>query len=201
LRDGHISGKLGIGSWGQAVHRFGIVIAVLAALVPATPAAGGMVPKASPDRTVRQFIQRAVETLIAGEFAGRSMPRENVSRARPTCTPEDYESLRAGSGEPARLEAFHRSCKVVELLPFDGTRIHAVSFLPAGSCTILRRAFDDIIKYAVDRANSFGNDHIGFEYKGASYRGRHRGMVQRAQLQASCQADGSLRIVGMKQRR
>jgi len=169
--------------------------ALVAAIMQVTPAASGLVPSVGPNKVVRIFLVETLATLIGGEFAGRRVPGDRAYG--PPCKPEDFESLRAG-GNPIRTEQFVPSCRIAEFR-LEEAHMHVTSYLPSGSCEVIRNAFDDILKQAIYGRS---DPSISYEYKGAKYStAKHGDAVRGAQLQASCQADGSLRVTALRQNR
>ncbi len=55
-----------------------------------------------------------LQTIITGEFAGRSPSNADAPLQRPICKPSDYDDLRAAANDRAAFDAFRRRCRLVE---------------------------------------------------------------------------------------
>ena len=134
------------------------------------------------------FMTAALQTLITGEFAGRSPSNADAALNRPVCRPSDYDDLRAAANDRATFDAFHRRCKLVEG-KIDETHVHSTAYLPHGYCETLKTAFET----AMNKHRTTGL----IEYKGA----RSQVPGNWAQLQATCREDGSLQISAPRKQR
>src|SRR5262245_37327294 len=103
-----------------------VLIALAASLVP--PPAHAATPY---EAQIGGFMTATLQTLITGEFAGRSPSNADASLHRPVCRPGDYEDLRAAANDRAAFDAFRRRCKLVEGT-IDGTQVHSTAYLPQG---------------------------------------------------------------------
>jgi hypothetical protein len=146
------------------------------------------------------FITATLETLITGEFAGRSPSNADAMLRRPVCKANDYDDLRRVSDQAA-LDALRRRCKFVEGR-VDQDYVHKAAYLPAGYCDVLKDAFERLLREFEDQ--ELDPDFRGifvFEYKGSRFRSSTPRLARQAQLTATCQPDGSLRISAPRKRR
>jgi hypothetical protein len=139
------------------------------------------------------FLTAALQTLITGEFAGRSPSNADAQPQRPICKPSDYDDLRAAANDRAAFDAFRRRCHLVET-KVDSTHVHGTVYLPSGYCEALKNVFDKMMATEVYAAAEEKGEWVVFEHKGSRYEATRRTLARRAQIKSSCQADGSLRI-------
>jgi hypothetical protein len=137
------------------------------------------------------FVSSLLQTIITGEFAGRSPSNADAPPNRPICKPGDYDDLRAATNDRAAFDAFRRRCNLVEGV-VDETHIHVTAYLPSGYCEILKAAFDGVMAEHVYATPA--NPKPFIEYKGSRSTATGRTLARNAKLRTTCRDDGSLRI-------
>ena len=145
------------------------------------------------------FMTATLQTLITGEFAGRSPSNADAALNRPVCKPDDYDDLRAAANDRTAFDAFRRRCKLVEG-KIDDTHVHSIAYLPRGYCEVLKTAFAKVLAERVYAPGTPSRELI-IDYKGSRYEGTRGTLARNAQLQATCQDDGSLWISAPRPRR
>lgn len=150
------------------------VLIVLAASLVLLPAHAGTPYEAQ----IGGFMTATLQTLITGEFAGRSPSNADAALHRPVCRPDDYEDLRAAANDRAAFDAFRRRCKLVEGA-IDATHVHSTAYLPPGYCEKLKEklkgAFEKALAERVYLARGAG-------------------------LEVTCQDDGAIRVSAPRKR-
>jgi hypothetical protein len=140
------------------------------------------------------FMAAVILTLITGEFAGRSPSQ--VGGLRPVCRPADYDDLRAAADNSTAFYKFQQRCKFTDDT-IDATHVHSVAYLPMGYCATLKTAFETFMAEQIYRTPpdvGSWTDWVSFEYKGSRYGSSRRALARGADLQARCDADGSLHL-------
>jgi len=145
------------------------------------------------------FMTATLQTLITGEFAGRSPSNADAALNRPICKPSDYDDLKAAANDRAAFDAFRQRCKLVEGTT-DGTHVHSTAYLPPGYCETLKTAFETVLTERVYAAPTNPTRMLIIEYKGSRYESTNRQLARGAQLQAICQDDDSLRVSAPRKR-
>ena len=177
--------------------KLGLAAAMLAlSSIWATPAARAGTPY---EAQIGGFMSASLQTIITGEFAGRSPSNADAIATRRICLPGDYDDLRASAHDRAAFDAFHKRCDLVEFT-VDASQVHAVAYLPSGSCETLKKVWDAMMVDHIHAVPPGAGPWVIFEYKGSRYEATQRHLARGAQLRSSCQADGSLRITGPRKR-
>jgi hypothetical protein len=138
-------------------------------------------------------------TLIIGEFGGRTRANTDGTLDKRICQPSDYDDLREAAKDDATLIAFRRRCDLVET-KIDSAHVHSIAYPPSGYCETLKKAFEMVLAVHVYAVPSTSRDWLILEYKGLRLEmgAPDREMIRRAQLQATCQDDGALRVSGLR---
>jgi hypothetical protein len=144
-------------------------------------------------------IYAIVQTLVTGEFAGRSRSHVDAPPKRRICKPDDFVALTRSALDDAAMDDFRRLCRPVES-SLDATHAISIAYLPKGYCGSIKKAFETILEEQVFGAAIRG-DILVVEYKGARFEGSGRDLLKQASLQATCEPDGSLRITGPRRGR
>jgi hypothetical protein len=171
--------------------------------------AGAMLWVSSPAHAARPYeaviggvMSAILQTLITGEFAGRSPSNADAALNRPICKPEDYDDLRAAANDRVAFDAFRRRCKLVEGTK-DDTHVHSTAYLPNGYCELLKAAFETILAEHIHHdpmEPTYLTRELIIEYKGSRYASTDRQLARWAQLKATCLDDGALRISAPRKR-
>jgi hypothetical protein len=140
-------------------------------------------------------VNEILSTLIIGEFGGRTRANTDATLNKRICQPRDYDDLREAAKDNATLIAFHKRCRLIEFR-YDETHVYSTAYLPSGHCQTLKASFEAMLAAHVYAVPSTSKDWLIFEYKGLRLEmgAADREMIRRAQLQATCRDDGSLRI-------
>jgi hypothetical protein len=145
------------------------------------------------------FMTAALQTLITGEFAGRSPSNADAALDRPICRPSDYDDLRAAANDRDAFDAFRRRCKLVEG-KIDGTHVHSTAYLPRGYCEGLKAAFEKALAERVYAEQASPTPDLIIEYKGSRLRTTRRQLARGAGMDVTCQDDGALRVSAPRRR-
>jgi hypothetical protein len=179
------------------VRTLGIVVAML---TPATLCTSPPVRAATPyEAQIGGFMTATLQTLITGEFAGRSPSNADAALNRPICKPSDYDDLRAAANDRAAFDAFRRRCKLVEGT-IDATHVHSTAYLPHGYCETLKTAFETVLAERIYAESGNPTRELIIEYKGSRSESTDRLLARGAQLRTTCRDDGSLRISAPRKR-
>ena len=171
-----------------------VLVALAASLVP-PPAHAGTPYEAQ----IGGFMTATLQTLITGEFAGRSPSNADAALHRPVCRPGDYEDLRAAANDRGAFDAFHRRCKLVEGT-IDGTHVHSTAHLPQGYCERLKSAFEKALAEQVYAEPASPTPDVIIEYKGSRFRTTKRQLARGAGMKVTCQDDGAIRVSAPRKR-
>lgn len=180
------------------VGELGVVVALLA--MAATMLVLPPVRAATPyEAQIGGFMTATLQTLITGEFAGRSPSNADAALDRPICRPSDYDDLRAAANDRAAFDAFRRRCKLVEG-KLDGTHVHSTAYLPPGYCERLKAAFEKVLAERIYAEPASPTPDMIIEYKGSQFRTTGRQLARGARMEATCQDDGALRVSAPRKR-
>ncbi len=139
------------------------------------------------------LIHSLLSAFVIGEFGGRTRANPHFNQ-RPICKPGDYEDLREAAKDDATLIAFHQRCRLIESA-MDDTHVHGIAYLPPGYCGSLKNAFETVL---VEVAS--GNQNASIIKHKEMHLDFNRTFARSAELKATCQADGSLRISAPKRK-
>jgi hypothetical protein len=181
--------------WGR-LAQLGLFAALLWIGVAAAPAARAGTPY---EAQIGGFMAASLQTIITGEFAGRTPSNVDAVATRRICQPSDYADLRAATNDRAAFDAFHRRCHLIEER-IDVSQVHAIARLPENYCEKLKDVFDRMMAEHINTVSPSAGPWIVFAYKGARYESNSRILARGAHLQSSCQDDGSLRISAPRKR-
>ena len=140
-------------------------------------------------------IHAILTTLIIGEFGGKTRANRDATLKKRLCEPLDYDRLKEAARDNAELIAFRRTCALVTFR-IDDTHIHAIAHPPGGYCEPLKRAFETALSVQIYSVPSSSRNWAIIEHKALRLEigVADREMLRRAQLQATCQEDGILRV-------
>lgn len=182
------------------LNKYGI-LALLIAL--AVPIASAPVRAGTPyEAQLGGRVHAILTTLIIGEFGGRTRADTDGTLNKRTCQPNDYDDLREAAKDDTALIAFHKRCRLIEWKD-DSTHTYSIAYLPSGYCEPLKTAFETMLAVHVYPVPSTSRDWLIFEYKGLRLEigAADRELLRRAQLQASCQSNGALRVAAPRKPR
>ena len=114
------------------------------------------------------FMTTALQTLITGEFAGRSPSNADAALNRPICRSGDYDDLRAAATDRDAFDAFRRRCRLVEE-KLDETQVHSIAYLPQGYCERLKTAFEKVLAERIYTEPASPMVDLIIEYKGSRF--------------------------------
>jgi hypothetical protein len=179
------------------VGELGVVVALVALAIPLVPLP---VRAATPyEAQIGGFMTATLQTLITGEFAGRSPSNADAALSRPICRPSDYDDLRAAASDRAAFDAFRRRCRLVEE-KIDETHVHSTAYLPPGYCERLKTAFEKVLAERIYAEPASPTPDLIIEYKGSRFQTTSRQLARGARMEVTCQDDGAIRVIAPRKR-
>ncbi|BAT60058.1 hypothetical protein GJW-30_1_02593 [Variibacter gotjawalensis] len=138
--------------------------------------------RASFERQIQGTLAAILETIIAGEFAGRDPSQVGLTMQRPVCRADDFQELVAS---PNSLDLINRRCRFVATAALGKGQAKADVFLPKGRCEAIKQLFERVISSAAQA----GSRVLNFTHKGESLKTTKGDLLKGSEIVAACDVD------------